>query len=628
METLTVGTRTIGPDSPVYIIAEAGINHNGDLQTAKELVDAAVDAGADAVKFQKRSLKQTYIEDLVDDPSTEQLQIEYTLSNLKDVTLSDEKFKKLAEYTLEQGITFLCTPWDHKSIDFLESISVPAYKIGSPDMTNFVLLEHIIETGKPLMISTGMATDEEVDRTIRFLQERNAVFAVLHCQSTYPAPFHNINLRYMETLMERYDVPVGYSGHERGIAVTEAAVGIGATIVERHLTLDRSMEGLDHNASLEPAELDRLITDIRNIETALGNDVKYLTRGEYNNRLALGKSLVTTQPIEQGTTITREQISAKSPGRGISPQHLYDVVGTQTRTKLTEDTILHWNHLQEEMVPTYDKGLDNWGVVVRFSDVTDTDWGDPDLYEFRVNGADLDVDIGAHLADSTFDKQLGVHAPIKKGHDLVDLSSPEENERRDAVEIIQQTIDLTRDVIAPKFESGTPKIVIHPGGIRSDGRDTDRIPEFNRSLERSMNELDDSGVELLLENIPPLPWMWGGQHYHNNFLDADEIAAFCERTGQKLCYDTSHAQLWCNYNGTDLEEHASTLAPYVEYLHVSDAAGIDGEGLQIGEGEIDFEQLFTIFDDFDGPIITEIWRGHERNGYGFKKAAARLSEYV
>jgi len=140
-----------------------------------------------------------------------------------------------------------------------------------------------------------------------------------------------------------------------------------------------------------------------------------------------------------------------------------------------------------------------------------------------------------------------------------------------------------------------------------------------------MSELDDDGVQLLLENMPPLPWIYGGQQYHNNFMDADEIAEYCERTGQKICYDTSHAKLWCNYAGEDLYEHAKTLRPYTEYLHIADAIGVDGEGIQIGEGEIDFERLMGLYDDFDGPVITEIWRGHERNGYGFKQAAEKLN---
>jgi N-acetylneuraminate synthase len=143
-----------------------------------------------------------------------------------------------------------------------------------------------------------------------------------------------------------------------------------------------------------------------------------------------------------------------------------------------------------------------------------------------------------------------------------------------------------------------------------------------------MEELDDDEVQCLVENMPPLPWIYGGQQYHNNFMQADEIAEYCEETGQMICYDTSHAKLWCNYADVDLVEHAKTLRPYISYLHVADAAGVDGEGLQIGEGEIDFERLAPVFEGYDGPVVTEIWRGHERRGEGFKKAAERLGQYL
>lgn len=156
----------------------------------------------------------------------------------------------------------------------------------------------------------------------------------------------------------------------------------------------------------------------------------------------------------------------------------------------------------------------------------------------------------------------------------------------------------------------------------------DDVPEFNAALERSLEDLDTEGVRLLVENMPPLPWIYGGQQYHNNFMAADEIAAFCERTGTEICYDTSHAKLWCNYADVDLAEHARTLRPYTAYLHVADAIGVDGEGIQIGDGEIDFERALDPFRDFDGPVITEIWRGHERRGEGFKTGAERLSEYL
>lgn len=621
---IEVRDRRIGHDEPTYVIAEAGVNHNGSFQIAKRLIDIAADAGADAVKFQKRELTETYVEDVVNDPAIAEMGVEYTISNLKEVLLTDTQYRQLADYCRKQGIQFLCSPWDSDSVDFLEAIDLPVYKVGSPDMTNFVLLERLAETGKPLLISTGMSEEKEIDRTVEFLREQGVEFGLLHCRSTYPAPFHNLNLEFMNKLRKKYNVPVGYSGHERGIAVSSAAVAMGACVIERHFTLSRDMDGPDHSASLEPQGLNKLVRDIRNVEESRGTSHRYITRGEYNNRVALGKSLVSTRDMKAGERIQREDLTAKSPAKGISPQELYTVVGRRLRRDIGKDEPFQWDAIESSDPEKYDISLDNWGIVVRFSDVDASNWGNPEVFEFRINGADLEqeFDLG------TYSRELSVHAPEQKGHDVVDLSARDETRRQKAVEIMQRVIDKVRDDLKPAFPTERPPIVIHPGGITEHEMNFDAVPEMNAALERSMAELDDRGVQLLLENMPPLPWIYGGQQYHNNFMDADEIAAYCERTGQRICYDTSHAKLWCNYADVDLFEHAKKLRPYTEYLHVADAVGVDGEGIQIGDGEIDFERLMTLYEDFDGPIVTEIWRGHERNGRGFKRAAERLSSHM
>jgi len=625
MTEVWVGERCISDDEPIYFIAEAGINHNGSLQIAKQLIDIAVDAGADAVKFQKRKLEDTYIEEIVENPSIGEMGLEYTVSNLKDVILTDDEFAELANYARTRRIQFLCSPWDNTSVDFLERIDIPAYKLGSPDMTNFVLIERIADTGKPLLVSTGMSEESEIDRTVDFLNGLGVEFGLLHCRSTYPAPFKNLNLSFIEELKSRYGVPVGYSGHERGIAVSEAATVMGASMLERHFTLSRDMDGPDHAASLSPTGLHKTVRDIRAIKESIGVPRRHMTRGEYNNRVSLGKSLVLTESVEAGQEITRDLLTAKSPAKGISPQDLYTVVGSKSACRLDRDTLLQWEDLDlgDKVLDDYDVHLDNWGVVVRFSDIDKHDWGNPDVFEFRINGADIDepFEVEKH------NKELGIHAPEQKGHDIVDLSARSEAKRRRAVEIMQKLIDKVRTDVKPAFNSEEPPIVIHPGGITRDHMDLDATSEMNEALERSMAELDGEGVTLLVENMPPFPWIYGGQQYHNNFMRADEIAEYCECNDQRICYDTSHAKLWCNYANADLVDHAETLLPYTDYLHVADAASLDGEGIQIGEGEIDWESLAPVFSDFDGPIITEIWRGHERRGQGFKEAAKRLEQY-
>jgi len=623
---INIEERAIGPEEPTYIIAEVGINHNGSFEKAKKLVDIAAKSGADAVKFQKRNLEETYVKDVVENPEKSELDLEYTVSNLKDVVLEDSQFRELAEYSRDKNLDFLCSPWDESSVKFLEELNVPAYKIGSPDMTNFPLLEKVIDTEKPIILSTGMSKEAEIDRTIEFLKNEDVTLAVLHCKSTYPTPFDNINLKFMNILKEKYSVPIGYSGHERGIAVSEAAMAMGACVIERHITLDRNMEGPDHSASLEPEEFGQLVQNIRDIESSMGDDARYLSRGEYMNRNSLSKSLVTTKNISEGEEIRREDLKAKAPSHGISPQELYTVVGSFATTSINEDSLIQWTDIESSIKDEYETDLDNWGVVVRFSDIDKHDWGSPEIMEFRLNGADIDenIDISDHST-----KRLTVHAPEQIGHDLIDPSSTDEDLRMKAEKILQKTIDKTRNELAPHFsDRHLPMIVIHPGGVTETELGSKEIDELNKALEKTLSNLDDRGVQLLLENMPPLPWIYGGQQHHNNFIAADRIAEYCERNNQRICYDISHAALWCNYADENLKDHMKTLMPYIDYLHVSDAAGVDGEGLQIKDGDIAWRSMAPLIHKLNVPMTTEIWRGHEKAGKGFKKAAERLKKIL
>jgi sialic acid synthase SpsE len=285
---LHIASRRIGSGEPCYVIAEVGINHNGDLAVAKQLVDAAVAAGADAVKFQKRKLTETYREEIIDQPRHGEQGLQYIVPLLIEFELSDDQFRELFDYCRSSGITAMCTPWDRASVDFLETCDLAAYKIGSPDLTNFPLIEYVAATRKPMLLSTGMSTEEEVRRTLAFLAQCHAEYALFHCVSTYPAAPEEINLRFMERLREWSGRPVGYSGHDNGIVISLAAVAMGARMLERHLTLDRTMRGPDHKASLEPAEFAEQMRALREVEASIGVPHRWITRGETLNRRVLG----------------------------------------------------------------------------------------------------------------------------------------------------------------------------------------------------------------------------------------------------------------------------------------------------------------------------------------------------
>ena len=328
------GNRMMGDGHPAYLIAEVGINHNGDLDIAKKMIEGALYAGCDAVKFQKRDLNSIYRKEVLENPNLESQGTEILIGILKEVELEEKDYREIIEYCKEKEITFLCTPWDKVSVDFLEKFNVTAYKIASADMTNFPLIKYVAETKKPMMISTGMSTLEEIEKTVDFVKNLKAQFALLHCSSTYPSHLDMLNLSMIPHLREKFNIPVGYSGHEMSILPSLIAASMGAVVIERHITLDKKMEGLDHSASLEPEELKQLVQNIREAEIAVGKPVKKITRGEILQREVLGKSIVCSKTIELGEEISENNIEVKGPAKGLSPQHYYEILNKKSNRKI------------------------------------------------------------------------------------------------------------------------------------------------------------------------------------------------------------------------------------------------------------------------------------------------------
>jgi N-acetylneuraminate synthase len=630
---LRVGDRWVGPTEPCYIIAEIGPNHNGDLEIAKQLIDVAREAGADAAKFQKRKLSEVYQDKILANPREGEQGLQYLVPLLVEYELSDDEFRELNDYCASRGITFLCTPWDQHSVDFLETLDVLAYKIGSPDLTNVPLIESVLTTKRPVFLSTGMATETEIKHTIALLKERDASACLLHCVSTYPVSPDEINLRFMHTLRDWSGFPVGYSGHDVGISISLAAVGMGACVLEKHLTLDRSMRGPDHKASLEPSEFTALVRGVREVEAALGGTHRWITRGEILNRRTLGKSLVATRAIAKGAVITRDAVSSKSPGMGLSPQSIGQLVGRKAVRAMQHDDMFVETDLADtaaaRTVMPVDLSLD-WGIIARFVDVqslvdTFTDRG-MSLIEFHVSDRDLDVGLDA-FRKTTYPFDLVVHAPEYCHEQLIDLCASDESQRTMSVARIQKTIELTRNLSQyfTKVSARRPKIVFHVGGMSPSPGRYDRDRAINALL-RSLDELDTPGVNLLLENLPPYPWYFGGRWFGHVLTDAATTARICEATNLGLCFDTSHAALECHRSGESLIDFARTVAPHVEHVHLSDGAGVSGEGLQIRDGHIDFVELMPVLAATNATCVPEIWMGHHDRGAGFQLALERLTE--
>lgn len=328
----------------VLIIAEAGVNHNGSLQRAKELADAAKDAGADIVKL------QVFNADLLATQEAEkaEYQIKRTgfeksqLEMLKELELTTEEFVQLHHYCGEIGIEFLATSFDQESTRFLaEDLSQRLFKIPSGELNNYPYLVSIARYGRPIILSTGMSTMEEISDSIEVLQQNSAgKITLLHCTTQYPTPFEEVNLRAMQTLADTFEVPVGYSDHTEGIEVPLAAVALGATVIEKHFTLDRSLPGPDHMASLEPQQLKAMVDAIRNTEQALGSAEKHVTPSEVKNRSLARKSIVAARDIKENEVLSEETLTTKRPGGGLSPMRWPEVIGTNAKRAFKKDEMI------------------------------------------------------------------------------------------------------------------------------------------------------------------------------------------------------------------------------------------------------------------------------------------------
>lgn len=343
---IIIDNKEIGIGKPCYIIAEIGINHNGKISIAKQLIDAAIDAGADAVKFQKRNLESLYKEELLSNPNLDSQGLEILIDVLKEVEFNKEQYQEIVDYCKNKGITFLCTPWDKPSVDFLQNFNVPAFKVASADMTNFPLIKYLAQTKKPLIISSGMSTIEEIEQTVNFVKEQKIPFILLHSNSTYPSPSELLNLNLIPEFIQKFQIPIGYSGHETDIIPSLTAINLGAVLLERHITLDKNMEGLDQSASLEPDEFKTLIKYIRESETARGSKIKKMTRGEVLQREVLGKSLMAACDIQLGEIFTEDNIDVRGPAKGLSPQHFYQILNQKSTRVIKKGDYLQLSDLE------------------------------------------------------------------------------------------------------------------------------------------------------------------------------------------------------------------------------------------------------------------------------------------
>ncbi|HAC62458.1 MAG TPA: acetylneuraminic acid synthetase [Cyanothece sp. UBA12306] len=630
---LKIGEFIIDNESPGFIIAEIGNNHNGSLSLAKKLIDQAIASGANCAKFQMRSLKSLYSNAGDADDASEDLGSQYTLDLLSRFQLSPQEMLAAFDYCQEKGILPLCTPWDLESLAILENYGMAAYKVASADLTNHELLKALVKTGKTLICSTGMSTEAEIKESVQLLQKLGGMYVLLHCNSTYPAPFKDVNLNYLTRLKEIGDCPVGYSGHERGINVAIAAIAKGAKVIEKHFTLDKSMEGNDHKVSLLPEEFKAMVEGIRQVESALGSTgERRLSQGELMNRETLAKSLIINCNVNPGQIITEEMIAIKSPGKGLQPNRKAELIGTKAKRTFKVGDFFFPSDLEEEQIQARNYSFKRpWGLPVRYHDFQKLlTRSNPDLLEFHLSYKDLEQDIKQYFKQP-YNLDYVVHSPeLFAGDHVLDLCSIDPNYRNRSLEELQRVIDITRS-LKPFFKKASrPLIVTNIGGFTNNAPlANSKRHQLYELLVESLDKLDQDGVEIIPQTMPPFPWHFGGQRYHNLFVDPEDIAQFCRNYNYRVCLDVSHSKLACNHHHLSFKEFIEKVGFYTAHLHIADAEGLDGEGLQIGDGEVDFPALAEDLQK-NAPhasFIPEIWQGHKNEGEGFWQALERL-EYL
>jgi N-acetylneuraminate synthase len=639
-EGITIGDRRIAADTRTFVIAEIGNNHNGSLELALRLIDAAADAGADCAKFQMRDMRMLY--GGVRDGSAvgENLGTQYVLDLLARYQLPPDDLFRCFDHAAKRGLVPLCTPWDEPSLQRLDRYGLPAFKIASADFTNHELLKAAAGTGKPLICSTGMTTEQEIRQSCELLQRVGACYVLLHCNSTYPAPFRDVNLAYLSRLAQLGQCTVGYSGHERDIFVAIAAVSLGARVIEKHFTFDRSMEGSDHRVSLLPQEFARMVEGIAQVEEALGNDApRRISQGEMINRVTLAKSVYAAVDIPADTVIEEHMLEVRSPGRGLQPNRKLELIGRRLPRTVRAGTPFFASDLAEGASHhrpgtrrSYRFGRP-WGIPVRHHDYAQLlELCAPDFLEFHLSYRDLELDDTEFFRNGRLPTGLLVHAPeLFAGDHLLDLTSPDEDYRRRSLHEMRRVIDKARSLRRFFAVDGPTGIITNVGGFSLDRPLTPQERAERREiLARSLAELDTTDVEIWPQTMPPFPWHFGGQRFHNLLVEAAEIDFLCRELSLGICLDVSHSKLACTQQKKSFSEFVSAIGRHVRHVHVADAAGVDGEGLQIGEGEVDFGSLFRILDKVAprASFLPEIWQGHENHGEGFWLALDRLQDLL
>lgn len=613
-----------------YIISEIGINHNGSLDTALKLIYKSYEAGVDAVKFQKRNLEKIYSKHILNDSNSAEWNFEYLIPLLQELELSKKDYLTINKTCKKLDLDLIITPMDEESAEFVSTLEVKAFKIASADMTNLSLIKKCASYNLPLIISTGMWSEEDIVKCVKFYKKHNIRYSLLLANSTYPAPYEDIGLNFLKTLKSLSNI-VGYSGHERGIFIPIAAIALGAQIIEKHITLDRNQKGPDHKASMLPQQWEEMVKNIRSLEKSLKN-IKYVNQAETLNKEAFAKSATAKKHFLKGHILLETDIVFKSPGKGIFEHEISDYIGKELKENIPQGKFISKENFNNTVLIKNWKQFNfskKWGVKCRFHDYETYKQVKPPVIEFHCSQSDLDIE----FTEKNTDSELIIHAPEIFDRELVNICSKDERIVQKSLDIIQKSIDKTIK-ISKNWPLTKPKMVVHLGGMSLDLLDStkyklNRLSTHDEMISIAIHnfkklQFNPDEIEIIPENLPPRPWYLGGEWHQYGFAPYSDMVRFCKETRTQMTYDICHAQLQCNLENITLAEYTKNVIPYVAHMHISDAIGLNGEGIQMFEGEIDFKSTFDIAKDYDFSWVTEIWSGHLHNGSGMYKALQDL----
>jgi N-acetylneuraminate synthase len=624
------GKSYINYDNPL-VIAEIGNNHNGSIENAKQLIDEAYSSGVDAVKFQARSLQDLYIN--LSDSYLEKTDFStaYTVGQLKKYNLNQEELTELFHYAREKNLLVICTPFDIQSAQFLKKEKIDFVKIASADMSNYKLLSEFKDSNIPLIISTGMHKMESINDLSNWLRKNYIEATFLHVNSTYPTPFSDVNLRFMPILEKSSTSGVfGYSGHERGIHIPLAAVSLGAVIIEKHFTLDKELEGNDHKVSLLPVEMKQMVQNIKTLSLALSGGVKKkpITQGEKLNKIALSKGVYAKRPLLKGMQLEENDLIYASPCVGLTTEEANFFMGKTLTKDLEKNDPISKSCFEINQSIKKLKNISNYGIPVRFRDLESIHKEfEPSFLEYHMFSTDLKVDPNEY-SKVLKGKKLSVHAPeqFEDGF-ILDLVSENQMIQLKSLKLFDKILKWTEKV---KRITGQSEIslITNVGGATNNENE---IYLFNKELAyKKLSAINQTclkkGVQFLPQTMPPFPWHFGGQGYHRLFVDPQDMIDIQKWTKINFCMDVSHTFMSCSHLNISFYDTLNMVSDHFDYLHIADAIYPGEEGINIGDGEMDFCRLKKYLNTEKYKWIPEVWNGHMDNFSGFKKALKKLDQ--